>query len=185
MHWRGHLSLPRDLALVKDGNRHVLLQRPAAELLAALRAVGRTGPIQPASIGPASTTLLRGMAYMANLTVSAAQEQSVKLAVRTGQGAPGASVTISQGTVTLDRDASLVGAPAPPGFATRMTTQLPLGDPVRVQVFVDRSSIEIFGGDGRQVLSAVMFPDPEDLDFTISAGGGARVLCLTVVSLEP
>ncbi len=55
---------------------------------------------------------------------------------------------------------------------------------LRLHVFVDRSSVEVFGGDGRVVLSHRIYPGPESLRVRLT-GRGASLRHLDAWELEP
>ena len=57
------------------------------------------------------------------------------------------------------------------------------GDRLKLHVFVDRSSVEVFAADGRAVLSARVFPDPGSLG--VAPIGRARPLSLDCWKLTP
>jgi fructan beta-fructosidase len=64
-----------------------------------------------------------------------------------------------------------------PGFPGVHTAQMePGGDAVRLHIFLDRSSVEVFGNDGQVVLTERIFPDAESLGLEIFADGGSVVL---------
>lgn len=46
---------------------------------------------------------------------------------------------------------------------------------VRLHIFVDESSVEVFAGDGRTVLTSVILPDPESQGIELFATGGEAV----------
>ena len=61
----------------------------------------------------------------------------------------------------------------------------PLGDRIRLQILVDRASIEVFGNDGRVSLSSCFLPDPADESLeTYVAGGEANIVCMDVYELH-
>jgi sucrose-6-phosphate hydrolase SacC (GH32 family) len=65
-------------------------------------------------------------------------------------------------TVYLDRRRSgEVGFE--PRFPRRVTApHVPSGKEIKLRVFVDQSSVEVFVDDGRTTLTALIFPDPAD-----------------------
>ncbi len=61
----------------------------------------------------------------------------------------------------------------------------PAGNRIKLQVLVDRTSLEIFGGDGRASMSSCFLPDPIDRSLGIYASGGeATVISLSVFELR-
>lgn len=81
-----------------------------------------------------------------------------------------------EGTICLDRtncsdyNSDSVFTKA---FATRMYAPLRLKNPrVRLHIFVDQSSVEVFVDDGEVVLSALTFPSEKQLGINIFSKGG-------------
>ena len=68
------------------------------------------------------------------------------------------------------------------GAAAALT---PDGDKIKVQILVDRTSIEIYGNDGKISMSSCFLPKPSDKSLTAYAkGGAARIVSLTVFELR-
>ena len=69
------------------------------------------------------------------------------------------------------------GGPAPAGYNGEWPTSLPLPNgKLTLRLFVDQSSVEVFAGGGRVVLSAVMFPDSDNLEFQIASDSDTATL---------
>jgi sucrose-6-phosphate hydrolase SacC (GH32 family) len=61
----------------------------------------------------------------------------------------------------------------------------PIDGKVKLQVLVDRSSIEVFGPDGRFSMSSCFLPPPDNKKLALTAKGGtARVKSLDVWELK-
>jgi sucrose-6-phosphate hydrolase SacC (GH32 family) len=71
-------------------------------------------------------------------------------------------------------------------FAKYMTAPLAAQDgKIRLHIFVDQSSIEVFANDGVLTMSALMFPNPDSLGIELfGENGGANLLSLTAWSLD-
>jgi fructan beta-fructosidase len=71
-------------------------------------------------------------------------------------------------------------------FAGRHDGPLPLGDGrVRLHIFVDWSSVEVFANDGYTVITERIFPEPESQDVALYAEGGeARLVSMDVWNLR-
>jgi len=71
-------------------------------------------------------------------------------------------------------------------FAGRHDGPLPLDDGrVRLRVFVDWSSVEVFANDGYTVITDRIFPAPESQDVALYAEGGeARLVSMDVWNLR-
>ncbi|HUI40854.1 MAG TPA: glycoside hydrolase family 32 protein [Terriglobia bacterium] len=182
--WRGQQSIPRALGLKRfpDGIR--LVQEPVREM----------------------QTLRSPLLSTAGLTVDAANRRVASQSVRgdtleiEAEFAPGAAsefgLKLRKGAseetiVGIDSAKSLLfvdrtrsgNSSFDPKFPSRHTAPLHLaaGRPVRIHVFVDRSSLEVFGGAGESVISDLIFPSPESQGLELySKGGEARIVKLTV-----
>ncbi len=94
-------------------------------------------------------------------------------------GASGFTITArgqAVGYSVKDEEFTLGGAEAP---------LKPTAKRVRFQMLVDRSSIELFAGQGQATISRVVFPDPNDSNLSLTTeGGNIRVISLQVNRLE-
>jgi sucrose-6-phosphate hydrolase SacC (GH32 family) len=55
-----------------------------------------------------------------------------------------------------------------------------------LRLLVDKSSVEVFGGDGRAVISAAFFPDPSSSQLSLAASGSAsRLVNLDLFEVLP
>jgi sucrose-6-phosphate hydrolase SacC (GH32 family) len=43
--------------------------------------------------------------------------------------------------------------------------------PLRLQIFVDRSSVEVFAQDGKITMTNLVFPNPDSTEISLSASG--------------
>jgi len=180
--WRSAQSLPRTLALTSTSDGIRLVQQPVVELQslrgAPRRVAARTipqGVTSLDSLGIAGTS----MEIVAELEAGSASEFGLK--VRTG---PTEETVIGvepkarrffidrtrSGDTSFHRD-----------FSGRHYAPLPIENGrVRLHIFVDWSSVEVFAGDGRSVITEQVFPAPESRGVALYATGGAARL----VSLE-
>ena len=232
--WRGQLSIPRDLGLIRDSDTYWLTQTPAQEL-AALKhsALGRVTRLRDRLLlnrTPVELQNSRATAFAADLVIDVAGlpkvGSEIKIQLRSGNTGQGMVLAwrrtgSNQGDLSLTRSASEAGGatseltqPAS-GFIGRWSsTSFPLAAPttqqlvsdfrnaqysersqikvpvavssannrlLKLRILVDRSSVEVFAGDGRVVLSSLFFPDESNREFKISAtGGNATIVSLAV-----
>ena len=185
--WRSAQSVPRELALrtTRDGVR--LVQRPVAEIQR-LRGTGRRLGAQPIPVGstPLAARGISGTALeiVAELEVGAASELGVK--VRTGRNEETViGVDPRAGRLFVDRTRS-GEVSFHPDFPGRHAGPLPIENGrVRLRILVDRSSVEVFAGDGRTVITDQIFPDPASDGVALYATGGpARLVTLEAWPLQ-
>lgn len=174
--WKGILTLPRRLELKTTADGVRLVQTPVAEL-ESLRGPSQTWenvsltPGQP-FVPPAKSDSCE---IIAEFELGEADE--VSLQVRTGNGEQ-TMIGYSRADQTLFLDRSRSGVTDfDPGFGELKTWPIP-GDSsrLRLHVFVDRSSVEVFVNDGEAYAAAMIFPSPESQGIAITATGGAARL---------
>jgi fructan beta-fructosidase len=185
--WRSAQSVPRTLALrtTRDGLR--LVQQPVAELQR-LRSSRRH--LGPQAIPEGSTPLAsrgiggKALEIIAELEVGTASELGLK--VRTGRDEETViGIDPRAGQLFVDRSRSgQVGFH--PEFSGRHTAPLPLKNGrVRLHVFVDWSSVEVFAGSGETVITDQIFPSPDSKGVALYAKGGtARLISLDAWQLR-
>lgn len=194
--WRSAMSLPRTLALRSTPAGLRLVQQPVAELrrlrgarrqLAARTIPAGTVPLAPFGIAGAALEIVATFALDASALGTGAAAREFGLKVRTGPNHTGAAaeetvigIDPRAGQLVVDRTRS--GQVAfHRDFPARETAPLPVErGRVRLHVFVDRASIEVFAGDGQVVVTEQIFPAPGSDGVALYATGGAARL----VSLE-
>ncbi|NYI03772.1 GH32 C-terminal domain-containing protein [Allostreptomyces psammosilenae] len=188
--WKGQLSVVRELTLSSAGGQGVrLLQRPVAEL-AALRA-GTTSrlnvtvtPTSPNPLGGVTGVSYEIEAEIGLPATGAASEVRFGLREKAGQRTV-VGYEVAASRLYLDRTAS---GPShfTRYFAGRSTAALApttVGGERRLtlRMFVDASSVEVFGGDGRAAITSQVFPDPDARGMSFQAvGGTARLVAVRV-----
>ncbi|MEA5632424.1 levanase, partial [Bacillus velezensis] len=74
-----------------------------------------------------------------------------------------------------------------PAFNTGKETAplKPVNGKVKLRIFVDRSSVEVFGNDGKQVITDIILPDRSSKGLELyAANGGVKVKSLTIHPLK-
>jgi len=186
--WRGAMTIPRALALRRYPEGLRLVQRPVAELASLRRAhFGRAGlPVADANQQlRASGMGGDALEIIADFRLAGATE--VGLRVRAGGGeatAVGYDAIARQ--LFVDRTHS-GDANFSSDFPDRHAAPLPHEDGrIRLHLFVDRCSVELFGGGGRAVITDLIFPSPSSTSLEVYAAGGAAVVeRLDIWALQP
>jgi fructan beta-fructosidase len=185
--WRSAQSLPRALELRSTSRGIRMVQQPVRELTQlrgprralAAQSIGE-GSMSLASHGIAGTAL----EIVAELEVGSATEAGLK--VRTGKDEETViGIDPRAGQLFIDRTRS-GEAGFHKAFAGRQTAPLPIENGrVRLHVFVDWSSIEVFAANGEVVITDQIFPAPESDGVAVYARGGtARLVSLEAWPLE-
>ena len=70
-------------------------------------------------------------------------------------------------------------------FPGRHSARLEQNTSIKLRVFVDRSSVEVFANDGERVLSDRIYPPPGSDSIELYAqGAGGRIVSLTIWELN-
>ncbi|HEU4337426.1 MAG TPA: glycoside hydrolase family 32 protein [Nocardioides sp.] len=173
---RGSMTLARHLTLRRDGGGLALVQRPVVRHCPVLLEL-HDEPVEGTLTLPVRARTCRIV-----LDVDPRGASRVGLLVRVGaEHRTPIWVDAASGTVGIDRRASGV-VDLHPAFAAEHTARLAVGDgPVRLEVVVDESSVELFAGHGEVVLTDLVFPSPEDDGIAVVAEGGTAVVRHLVV----
>ncbi len=183
--WRCAQSIPRVLTLknVRDSIR--LMQAPIAEL-AALR--GENWHFDDADIAEVNRRLgeFRSETYEIDVSFDPGTADEVGFQLRKGNAEQTlAGCNFKKAEVFIDRTKS--GTVSFSGdFAGWHAGPMGLGaHRIRLRIFVDRSSVELFADDGETVISDRIFPSlGSDRLQVYAAGGGAKVVSLDVWKLK-
>jgi fructan beta-fructosidase len=174
--WRGAMTIPREVGLERtDEGTYALIQRPVAELRG-LRASKPQIEIKEQLIGGSSTLIeeCTGDALEIELVIEPGLASEVGLLVRQG-ASENTRVGYDTSRHVLFVDRSLSGnnllwntlparheAPLQPDALGAIT----------LTIFIDRTSIEVFGNDGRAVITDVILASPESRNTRLYAEGG-------------
>jgi len=174
--WRGSMTLPRELSLATVDGVPRLLQTLPAEAAAGLDAAAplfskdqltiANGNRKLDATGTAldiSVTLVPGDAAVSGVTV---------LGNATGQRGTRIQYVKETGILQIDRTAS-GNTGFSEAFSGGAAAVVALTDgKLPLRIVVDGSSVEVFPGDGRAVLSSLVFPAAGDDKVGLFAGGG-------------
>jgi fructan beta-fructosidase len=196
--WRGMMTLPRELSLRRFEDGLHLVHQPARELQSLRRAHHHIAHV---SVDEANAWLqaqgVRGVALEIEVTFSVSPLPSASLQGRTAQwgGEMGLRIRVGAaeetviGYVPIEQqlyvDRSRAGDNSfSPRFDDRHAASMPLRDgALKLHVFMDACSVEVFADAGRVVLSELIFPK-DDSDGVAVFGKGARVQSLDVWDLD-
>jgi fructan beta-fructosidase len=183
--WRSSMTLPRELQLRQTAAGIRLVQTAVPELTQ-LRQKQHTW--QQITVEPERPFVpnIQGQTVeiVAELAVPA-EAHSLGIRVAVGSGtATTVSYAPQRHTLSVDRTRSGV-VHFQPDFAQIHHAPLPLADAVlRLHLFVDRSSVEVFAGDGLVVFSELIFPNEDGVQIEVFAEGTAvTVHNLTIFEL--
>jgi len=184
--WRGAQSIPRSLTLRRYADGLRLVQSPIRELQSLRHQRLNLGNL---SVAEANREIrkggLKGEVYELEVELQAGQADEIGLRLRkrkdeetlVGFDAVHAEVFIDRthsGEVSFSKD-----------FPGRHTAKLHKNSTVKLHVFVDRSSVELFANDGERVLSDRIYPhrDSDGIEL-YAAGTGGRIISLKLWQLD-
>lgn len=158
--WRGAMTLPRDLSLVRDADGLRLLQRPIPELEAARQPLSALGG-QAVAPGENPLANVRGSALDLMVRVRVDGSAASRFGIRVRVGAHEQTTigyNLARRILYVDRSKS--GAQAS-GFAAPHIAPLePRDGVVDLRIIVDQTSVEVFADGGRLVFTEQIFPQP-------------------------
>jgi len=173
--WRGQMTIPRQLSLRKTSEGIRLFQQPADSL-----AQLRTGKLD---ISGQSLEQVNKALQLSDLAQHHSFELTSTMALGTAQEVGwrileenGTATVIgydrTKGSLFIDRSHSGL-MNFSPDFPSRMEAPLTLKDSLKLQLLVDRSSIELFADDGRIAMTSLVFPLSNANGIKAYAIGGA------------
>jgi fructan beta-fructosidase len=182
--WRGAMSLPRELSLHTDGQRLVLRQ----QVVPGLEPAGPTHSLGPRDITEGLHPLQSecdNQPYLIEATFAAGTATEFGLVLREG-AAEGTQVGYNTLTSELVLDRTTSGHTTfSPHFPVKDTAPVTLlDDRLRLQIYLDSSSVEVFAQDGRATITDLIFPNPSSTGLAVySVDGTAQLINLEVTPL--
>lgn len=174
--WRSAMTIPRELSLETRGGEVALVQRPARELDGARTPLLAKRNTTVQDLRKALSELrLDSYEIVADFEASAVGPFGVKVRASEEQETL-IGYDPSLGELFVDR--SRAGrSDFHEDFAGRHAVKLAAADGrLRLRVYVDRSSVEVFAGDGQAVMTELIFPDPEAQGLDVFAPAGDIIL---------
>ncbi len=175
--WRSAMSIPRVLSLRKSGNSYKLIQTPVMEMKT-LRGEATTLSNMTVDGETSLSSLKIGgeqLELIATLEIGSTDQCGLKFRVGENE-ATVVGYDVSSGHLFVDRTKS-GETDFHPAFAGKHKAPLkPVDGMIKLHIFVDASSIEVFADDGATVLTDRIFPDPGSVDVHAFAHGGKAKL---------
>ncbi|MWV45675.1 glycoside hydrolase family 32 protein [Paenibacillus sp. HJL G12] len=172
--WRGAMTIARELELRSRNGEVMLVQQPARELKAYRQPVLSLGP---KTVEQASSELSGLRLEIFEMHVRMESAQSIAFKVRAGAGQE--TVIGYNGdteAVYVDRTRSGV-TDFHPEFPCIHSAVLEDGEEgLELRIFVDRSSVEVFAGGGRVVLTDLIYPDSASTGISVFADDAQMII---------
>jgi levanase len=185
--WRGAQSLPRRLTVKQINGQWRLLQQPAHQL----RSV-RQDPVQVIrnrSLTATPTSLpITGTTLEITAEIDLGTADKAGLILRSDGSGNGTKIGYdrSTGRLYVDRTTSgdTTAGPTFPGIHAGPLTLT--GNRVTFTLYLDASSVEVFGGEGQTVITDQIFPNATSTQTKAYADGGtAKLITLKAWPLNP
>jgi fructan beta-fructosidase len=175
--WRSAMSIPRKLELKTTSEGVRVIQTPVTEL-ESIRGVSQQWTNK--TISPIGDNLLSGISgdafeINAEFQVNTSQATEFGFKVRKG-GNQYTTIGYDKSSSSLFVDRAQSGnVTFNPSFnnGKHSAPLQPVNGKVKLRIFVDRSSIEVFGNDGQKVITDVILPDLTSKDLEIYALNGS------------
>lgn len=173
--WTGQFSIPRDLKLEHTANGYQLLQTPAKTLDQSL-----PHPTTLTNLGVAGTEIpldaaaKADNAYWLDAEIEPGMAKTVEFII--GRNAQGEAAIIGYDAETQVLTIARTRQSAAP---EKMRQTINLGRqsaPVRLRILFDRSSLEVFTGNGEHVVTDYVYPDAGATGCAVFAHGGTAVI---------
>ena len=184
--WRGAQSIPRTLKLQLWGDGLLMVQSPVRELH---NLHGRPFHLSDLNVESANRAIaeagINGETYEIEAELDPGSAREVGFRLRKGSGAE-TLVGIIPATKALFVDRTRSGDVSwSKDFPGRYTTTLTDTKRVKLQIFVDRSSLEVFANCGEKVMTDRIYPPPGSTGIELySTGGTAKVISLSYWPLQ-
>lgn len=185
--WRSAMSIPRTVHLEMIEDNMKVVQRPVEELQQLRNGHTELGN-RSVTEGIHSLTNegISGKAYELIMELEPQNSSTIGLKLREGTDEETlVGYNAENGTVFVDRTNSGEDG-FHEDFAQRNEAPARLiGGKVKLHIFVDWSSVEVFVNDGETVITTRIFPDPESEDISLySEGGEGTISTLSFWSLQ-
>jgi fructan beta-fructosidase len=171
------MSVPREVSLRRSPTGYELLQAPAAELHG-LRRLHRRRVNLALNSQRESTSLVAALSPAAEIVATLEPRDAGEFGLQVRVGSHEKTLIgydVKSQRLFVDRSNS-GRSDFSPGFARRQWAPLALSGALRLHVLLDRSSVEVFAGDGQRVLTEQIFPAAASLGLRAYARHGAAVL---------
>ncbi len=190
--WKGVLSLPRELSLTRTAEGIRLAQAPVSELASLRNELRRVGETTVDGDSPNPLQGVNAGAYEIEAELELPETgaaQHFGFRVREGGGQfTDIRYSAAEQKLSLDRSASGV-VDYSPLLSLRQEAKFPSdndgNDRIKLRIFVDESTVEVFAAGGRTVFSDVIFPGTARRGMSFYAEGGqVKIRSLNVYALR-
>lgn len=171
--WRGMMSIPRELALKDDGERIKLLQKPAAELKNLRRLLFKKGNL---SLQEDLSIDCNEQSFEIKVELDFNQAEELVFALhKSGKQESLLKLNKKEDKIIVNLSNS-GNTDFDETFLLEKKIDYDFKDKVKVNIFVDRSSIEVFLDGGEVSITNLVFPELNSEEVEIRADGGYALI---------
>lgn len=175
--WRGQMSVPRDLALKTTAEGVRLYQQPADVLNKQLQALPASNKLvlPQTTIRSNEISLNKGGKFSSNTNwadVTFIPGTATSFGFKLGQDKNNKSeIVLAYNTTQKELSVTVTAPGKQPVIIDKLTVQ-PADGKLRLQVLLDKSSLEVFVNGGEKVLTTLVFPDAKATGWSAFAQDG-------------
>jgi fructan beta-fructosidase len=190
--WKGQMSIPRDLSLKTTSEGLRLVQQPSEVVSRSLDKYAKGNKLTQRNLKINGTSnIINNAVFPANsnwidaeFNVEEAKKFGFKL-VQSNQSATGITVGYNVEKQEIFIDCAATEKSNKKEVNLYQSAQLkPIDGTVRLQVLLDKSSLEVFGNNGEKVISTMVYPDKDATGITIFSEGSTTIKQLKVWNLN-
>jgi fructan beta-fructosidase len=189
--WRSAMSLAREVSLATVGGRPALVQAPvlpAAGLPAPFFGLGQPAELDNGSLDIPVAQVDAALIIRAEFQFGTAEPFGLRLGQAGRDGGTEIYYQPLSGELVVDRTRS-GNTEFHSLFASADRCPVALQDGVlRLEIVVDRCSVEVFAQDGEACVTELIFPVPGNISLSVFAAGGnvtVRKLAVTAINAVP
>lgn len=176
--WRSAMTIPRSVALKSFEDGIYLTQQPVGELQ---RLRGSSQQIENEQINETSTMLAEAGISGNQLEIIAEFEvgDATQFGFKVAEGEQEETVVgydVEAGELYIDRTNSGETGFSEEFAGIHRAPLQPVDGQITMHIFVDRSSVEVFGNDGRVVITDRIFPSSDSDGISLFSTGGSTLL---------
>jgi fructan beta-fructosidase len=172
--WRGQMTLPRVLSLSETNGSVALVQNPV-EQLRSLRAdeFQYDGASEPELNRKLAAWPHRGQTFEMEAIIRLGAAKQIAWSLLQGQNDETLLGFDAQNRELFVDRSKCAGAHFSKSFPSKTAAPVDLGGgPLRLHIFVDRSSVEVFAQGGRIAITNLIFPKPTSAGIALKTSGG-------------
>lgn len=179
--WRGNMSIPREIKLKSYPEGLRLIQSPVEELSDLRKPIKTLQDVtlEP-DMNPTADVSTAKAEIIAEFELGTATEFGFKVRKSTAEETT-IGYDVNNKQLFVDRTNSGATDFHPDFAAKHEAAMTPENNRIRMSVFVDWSTVEVFGNNGKAVISDTIFPGPGSKGLEVYAvGGNVKVLSLKI-----